>query len=75
MLTAAAAALAGGAASPPPLPGFLETLAGYGARPWQAGLTAEPLARAFASAAAGYSGVADNGTGSAGDHAASGELT
>jgi ribonuclease D len=63
----------------PPSPVTPETvtaaLAGYGARPWQAGLTAEPLARAFASAAAGYSGVADNGIGSAGDHAASGELT
>jgi ribonuclease D len=63
----------------PPSPVTAETvaaaLAGYGARPWQAGLTAEPLARAFAGAAAGYSGVADNGIGSAGDHAASGELT
>jgi len=63
----------------PPSPVTPETvaaaLAGYGARPWQAELTAEPLARAFTSAAAGYSGVADNGIGSAGDHAASGELT
>jgi ribonuclease D len=63
----------------PPSPVTPETvaaaLAGYGARPWQAELTAEPLARAFAGAAAGYSGVADSGIGSAGDHAASGELT
>jgi ribonuclease D len=63
----------------PPDPATPETvaaaLARYGARPWQAGLTAEPLARAFGGTAAGYSGVADNGIGSAGDHAASGELT